>query len=165
MIKELKDVRVINTLQLMSRISTEYYFSKIKEYDAEQMLSNEDMRAINESIPEIEYIIFACIENEYIKKETSTVSTTDTEKIYKTVYKTTLSLTVAFQIYDLSREQMVWNNIMYNEGVKTKDRTEDNFLGSIIGDIVSDKYASVDREDVLEEIYEELAEGLAEIRN
>ncbi len=164
-IKELKDVHIINTLQLKGKIGKHNYYSIIKEYDIEQMLSNEDMRVINESIPEIEYIIFAYIENEYIGNESYTESTADDKGKYKTVYKTTYSLALEFQIYDLFREQLVWNNIMYNEAVKTEDRTEDSTIGVIVGDIMSGVFVTIDREDVLEEIYEELAEVLAETNN
>ncbi len=165
MIKELKDVHIINTLQLKGKIGKDNYYSIIKEYDTEQMLSNEDMRVINESIPEIEYIIFAYIENEYISNESYTESTADDKGKYKTVYKTTYSLALEFQIYDLYQEQMVWNNIMYNEAVKTQDRTEDSFLGVVTGDVMSGAFVEIDREDVLEEIYEKFAEDLAEIQN
>jgi hypothetical protein len=60
---------------------------------------------------------------------------------------------------------MVWNNIMYNEAVKTQNREEDSFFGVVTGDVISSAFVEIDRDDVLEEIYEELAEGLAEIRN
>ena len=163
-IKEFKDVRVINTLQLMGKIGTDHYFSIMKEYDAKQMLSNEDMRIIKESIPEIEYIIFVNIRNENTSSDSYTERTADSEGKYKTVYKTTYSLAAEFKIYDLSREQMVWNNIMYNEAVKTQDRTEDSSTDVVIGDLMSGVFVNIDREDVLEEIYEELAEVLAEIR-
>ncbi len=162
MIKELKDIRIINTLQLMGKIGKDNYYSIIKEYDTKQMLSNEDMRVIKESIPEIEYIIFAYIENEYINNESYTESTSDDKGKYKTVYKTTYSLALEFQIYDLFQEQIVWNNIMYNEAVKTQDRTEDSFLGVVIGDILSEYYVTIDREYYLEEIYEVLSEVLVE---
>jgi hypothetical protein len=97
MIEELKDVRITNTSQLTGKIGKRNYYSIIKEYDIEQMLSNEDMRVINESIPEIEYIIFAYIENEYINNESYTESTADDKGKYKTVYKTTYSLALEFQ--------------------------------------------------------------------
>ena len=128
------------------------------------MLSNEDMRVINESIPEIEYIIFAYIENEYIGNESYTESTADDKGKYKTVYKTTYSLAAKFQIYDLFREQLVWNNIMYNEAVKTQNREEDSFFGVVTGDVMSSAFVEIDREDVLEEIYEKFADDLAEIQ-
>ena len=163
-IKEFENVRVINTLQLKGKIGKDNYYSIIKEYDIEQMLSNEDMRVINESIPEIEYIIFAYIENEYISNESYTESTADDKGKYKTVYKTTYSLALEFQIYDLSREQMVWNNIMYNEAVKTQNREEDSFFGVVTGDVMSSAFVEIDREDVLEEIYEKFADDLTEIQ-
>jgi predicted transcriptional regulator len=163
-IKELKDVRIINTLQLMGKIGKDNYYSIIKEYDIEQMLSIEDMRVINESIPEIEYIIFAYIESENISNDSYTESTADSEGKYKTVFKTTYSLTAEFQIYDVLKEQLVWNNIMYNEAVKTQDRTEDSFLDVVVGDVMSDAFVTIDREDVLEEIYEKFAEDLAKIQ-
>jgi hypothetical protein len=165
MIEELKDVRITNTSQLTGKIGKRNYVSIMKGYDAEQMLSNDDMRVIKESIPEIEYIIFVFIKSENISSDSYTESTANSEGKYKTVFKTTYSLTAEFQIYDLSREQMVWNNIMYNEAVKTQDRTEDSSIGVVVGDIMSSVFVEIDREDVLEEIYEEFAEGLAEIQN
>jgi hypothetical protein len=164
MIKELKDVRVINTLQLMGKMGTDNYYSIMKKYDAELMLSNEYMRVIKESIPEIEYIIFAYIKSENISNNSYTESTANSEGKYKTVFKTTYSLAAEFQIYDLSREQMVWKSTMYNKAVKTQDRTEDSSIGVVVGDIMSSVFVEIDREDVLEEIYEEFAEGLAEIQ-
>jgi hypothetical protein len=165
LVEEIKEVHIINTSQLIDKIGRDNYYGIIKEYDAEQMLTNEDMRVIKESIPEIEYIIFVYIENEHINNESYTESTADSKGKYKTVFKTTYSLAAEFQIYDLSREQMVWNNIMYNKAVKTQDRTEDSSIGVVVGDIMSSVIVEIDREDVLEELYEELAEGLAEIQN
>jgi hypothetical protein len=165
LIEELKDVRITNTSQLTGKIGKRNYYSIIKEYDTEQMLSTEDMRVIKESFPEIEYILFVYIESEHINNDSYTESTADSEGKYKTVYKTTYSLAAEFQIYDLSREQLVWNNIMYNEAVKTQNREEDSFLGVVTGDVMSSAFVEIDREDVLEEIYEEFAEGLAENKN
>ncbi|MFC2093990.1 hypothetical protein ACFLSH_00035 [Bacteroidota bacterium] len=165
MMKELKDVSVINTLQLTGKIGKGNYYSIIKEYETEQMLSNEDMRVIKDSIPQIEYIIFVYIESENIRNNSYTESTANSEGKYKTVFKTTYSLAAEFQIYDLSREQMVWKSTMYNKAVKTQDRTEDSSIGVVVGDIMSSVFVEIDREDVLEELYEELAEGLAEIQN
>ena len=164
-IKEFKDVRVINTLQLMGKIGTDHYFSIIKEFDAWPKLSNEDMRVIKDSIPQIEHIIFVFIENEYISNDSYTESTKDSEGNYNTVFKTTYSLSAEFQIYDLSREQMVWNNIMYNEAVKTQERAEDSSIGVVVGDIMSGVFVEIDREDVLEEIYEKFAEDLIKLEN
>ncbi|MFC2119752.1 hypothetical protein ACFLQ4_01640, partial [Bacteroidota bacterium] len=76
------------------------------------------------------------------------------------VYKTTYSLAAEFQIYDLSREQMVWNNMIFNEAVKTQNREEDSLFGVVTGDVISSAFVEIDREDVLEEIYEKFAEGL-----
>ncbi|MFC2093984.1 hypothetical protein ACFLSH_00005, partial [Bacteroidota bacterium] len=165
MMEELNDVRVINTLQLMGKIGTDNYYSIIKEFDTQQMLRKEDMRVIKDSIPQIEYIIFVYIESENTSNDSYTDWTKDSEGNYKTTFKTTYSLAAEFQIYDLSRELMIWNNIMYNEAVKTQDRTEDSSIGVVVGDIMSGVFVDIDREDVLEEMYEELAEGLAEIQN
>jgi hypothetical protein len=165
MIKELKDVRIINTSQLVGKIGGKNYVGIMEDFDGEKMLTNEDIRVIKESISEIEYIIFAYIDSENTRNESYTEQTADDKGKYKTVYKTTYSLAAEFQIYDLSREQMVWNNIMYNEAVKTQDRTEDSFFGVVTGDVISSAFVEIDREDVLEEIYEELAEVLAEIQN
>jgi hypothetical protein len=165
MFKELKDVHIISTSQFMNNIGKANYFSIMEEFDFERMLSNEDMVAIKESISEKEYIIFAYIESENTKNESYTEKTADEEGKYKTVFKTTYSLAAEFQIYDLSQEQMVWNNVIFNEAVKTQNREEDSFWGVVTGDVMSDAFVSIDREDVLEEIYEKFAEDMINVKN
>ena len=160
MFKELKNVQIISTSQFINKIGKENYFSIIKEFNFEREISNEDLRVIKESIPEKEYIIFIYIDNENTKNESYTEQTADAEGKYKTVYKTTYSLAAEFQIYDLSREQMVWNNMIFNEAVKTQNREEDSLFGVVTGDVISSAFVEIDREDVLEEIYEKFAEGL-----
>jgi hypothetical protein len=164
-IKEHKDLNIINTSQLMYKIGKENYFSIMKYFDVNKILGNENMRVIKELFPEFEYIILTYIENEYIRNESHTEETADDEGKYKTVYKTTYSLAVEFQIYDVFKEQLVWNNILYNEAVKTQSRTEDSFLGVVIGDAMSGAYVTIDREDVLEEMYEKFAEDLVKLEN
>ena len=165
MFKELKDVHIISTSQFMNNIGKVNYFSIMEEFDFEREISNEDMVAIKESIPEKEYIIFAYIDSENTKNESYTEQTTDEKGKYKTVYKTTYSLAAEFQIYDLSREKMVWNNMIFNEAVKTQNREEDSFFGVVTGDVMSSAFVSIDREDVLEEIYEKFGEDLLSIKN
>lgn len=165
MLKELKDVQIISTSQFIIIIGNENYFSIIKEFNFQREISNGDIRVIKEAIPEKEYIIFAYIVSEDTKNESYTEQTTDEKGKYKTVYKTTYSLVAEFQIYDLSREKMVWNNMIFNEAVKTQNREEDSFFGVVTGDVISSAFVSIDREDVLEEIYEKFAEGLLSIKN
>jgi len=164
LIEQLKDVHIINTLQLMNKIGKENYFSIMKDFVVEQMLMNEDMQIIRESMTEIAYIILAYIEDENISNESYTENTADDHGKYKTVYKTTRSLAVEFQIYDVLEEKLVWSNIIYNETVKTNSRTDDNFLGIVVGDVISGAVVTIDREEVLEEIYEKFAEDLAKIQ-
>ena len=137
----------------------------IKEFNIQRYISNEYIRVIKEAIPEKEYIIFAYIVSENNKNESYTEKTADEEGKYKTVYKTTYSLAAEFQIYDLSREQMVWNNMIFNEAVKTQNREEDSFFGVVTGDVISSAYVTIDREDVLEEIYEKFAEDLIKLEH
>jgi len=165
MFKELKDVQIIGTSQFMNKTGKENYLSIMEEFDYERMLSNEDIRVIKESFPEIECIILAYIKSENIRNKSYTEQTADDEGKYKTVFTTTYSLAAEFQIYDLSREQMVWNNMIFNEAVKSQNRSEDSFLDVITGDVMSDAFVSIDREDVLEEIYEKFAESLLSIKN
>jgi hypothetical protein len=157
--------QLINTSQLMDKIGKESYFSIMKKFEVEQILTSEDMQVIRESMPDISYIVMAYIEDENISNESYTESTANDEGKYETVYQTTKSLAVEFQIYDLLKEQLVWNNIIYNEAVETQSRTEDSFLGVVVGDVISSALVTIDREEVLEEIYEKFAEDLAEIKN
>ena len=165
LIEQLSDVHIIDTSQLMNEIGKENYFSIMKNFVVEQMLTNEDMQIIRESMPEIAYIILAYIENESTSNESYTENTADDHGKYKTVYKTTRSLAVEFQIYDVLEEKLVWSNIIYNETVKTNSRTDDNFLGVVVGDVISGAFVTIDREDMLEEIYEKFAEDLVKIQN
>lgn len=162
LIEQLKDVHIINTSQLMDKIGKENYFSIMKEFDVEQKLMNQDMQVIRESMPEIGYIILAYIENENISDKSYTENR---DGKYKTVHKTTYSLAAEFQIYDVLKKQLVWKNIIYNEAVKTKSRTEDSFFEVVMGDVISGTFVTIEREEVLEEIYEKFAEDLAKIQN
>jgi hypothetical protein len=165
MFKELKDVHIISTSLFINKIGNENYSSIIKEFNFEREINSEDLGVIKESIPEKEYIIFAYIVSENTKNESYTEQTTDEKGKYKTVYKTTYSLIAEFQIYDLSREKMVWNNMIFNEAVKTQNREEDSFFGVVTGDVISSAFVSIDRENVLQEIYEKFAEDLLGIKN
>jgi len=162
LIEQLNEAHIINTSQLMDKIGKESYFSIMKKFVVEQMLMNEDMQVIRESMPDIAYIVLVYVEDENISNE----SYTDyDEGKYETFYQTTRSLDVEFQIYDLLKEQLVWNSIIYNEAVETQSRTDDSFLGVVVGDAISGGIITIDREDVLEEIYEKFAEDLAKIEN
>jgi len=160
MFKELKDAQIISTSQFIEKIGKENYLSIIKDFNSKRKISNEELHVIKESIPEKEYIIFTYIDSENIKNESYSEQTADAEGKYKTVYQTTYSLAAEFQIYDLSREQMVWNNMIFNEAVKTQNREEDSLLGVVTGDVISSAFVEIDREDVLEEIYEKFVESL-----
>ena len=165
LIEQLKAVQIINTLQLIGKIGKENYFRIMGEFDADKILLNDDIRAIEESIPEIEYIILSYIKNENIRNKSYTETTADDKGEYKTVFETTYSIAVEFQIYDVFKEKIVWNNIMYNEAVKIQSRTEDSLLGVVVGDVMSEAFVNIDRKDVLEEIYQKFAEGLVETNN
>jgi len=165
MLKELKDVHIISNSQFINKIGKENYFSIMEEFDFEREISKEDMVVIKESIPEKEYIIFAYIDSENTIDESYTEQTTDKEGKYKTIYKTTYTLAVEFQIYDLFREQMVWNNMLFNEAVKTQNREEDSLFGVVTGDVMSSAIFEIDREDVLAKIYEIFAQDLSEVNN
>ena len=165
MFKELKGVHIFSNSQFINKIGKENYFIIMEEFDFERVIYNEDMVAIKESIPEKEYIIFAYIDSENTRDESYTEQTTDKEGKYKTVYKTTYTIAVEFQIYDLFREQMVWNNMLFNEAVKTQNREEDSMFGVVTGDVISSAIVEIDREDVLAKIYEKFAQDLSEVNN
>jgi hypothetical protein len=165
MLKELKDVHIISTSQFINKIGKENYLSMIEEFNFKRELSNKDIRVIRESIPEEEYIIFAYVDSENTKNESYTEQTADAEGKYKTVFKTTYSLAAEFQVYDLSRGQIVWNNMIFNEAVKTQKREEDSLFGVVTGDVLSSAFVEIDREDVLEEIYEKFAKSLVRNQN
>ncbi|MCK4892942.1 MAG: hypothetical protein KAT07_03190, partial [Calditrichia bacterium] len=151
LIKQLGDVQITNTLQLMYKIGQENYFSIMKEFDVEQMLMDEDMQVIRDSLPQIAYIIVAYIENE--SKDFKS-STDHAEGKYETVQESIYLLTVEFQIYDVFQENMVWNNIIFDEARRTGSRTDNSFVGTVIGDLFWGAFRTIDREEVLAKIYE-----------
>ena len=118
LMEQLKDVHIINTSQLMNKIGRENYSTIMNKFAVDQILTNEAMSLIRESMLEISYIILAYIENENTSKKSYTEITQDDEGNYKTVYETRYLLTVEFKIYDVFEEQLVWNNIIYNEVAK-----------------------------------------------
>jgi hypothetical protein len=159
LVKQFKDVHVISTLQLMNKIGKENYFSIMKQFDVEQMLMDEDMQVIRDSIPEITYIIMAYIENESKDYKSST---DHAEGEYETVRESNYLLTVGFQIYDVFREEIVWDNKIFDKAKRTGGGTDKSLGGTIMGDLF---FKTINREEVLAKIYEKFAKDLITIKN
>jgi hypothetical protein len=164
-LNEHRTAHFITTSQLMDKIGKESYFAIMNQYDVEQKLMDKDMQVIRDSIPEIAYIILAYIENETTSNTSYTDETANDEGKYKTVNKSTRSLTVEFQIYDVFQEKMVQNNRIFDEARRTGTSYADSFGDVVMDDLFFGAFRNVEREEVLEEIYEKFAMALLGIRN
>ncbi|MFC2083524.1 hypothetical protein ACFLS9_00550 [Bacteroidota bacterium] len=167
-LKDVHSINIVNTSQLMQKIGRENYFNIMKEFDVEQTLIDEAMGFIKESIPEVEYLIIANIDNENIvdRSHRERIKDEKGEEKYETDYERTYYLTVEFHVYDLFQEEMIWNILMYNRAEKTETRTTETgcFESCITGaiqDILFGSPAEIDREEVLAEIYKDFADKLA----
>jgi hypothetical protein len=158
-------VNFITTSQLMDKIGKESYFAIMNQYDVEQKLMGKDMRVIRDSIPEIAYIIPACIKNETASNTSYTEDTANDEGKYKTVNESTRSLTVEFQIYDVFQEKMVQNTRIFDEARRTGTSYADNSGGVVMDDLIFGGFRRVEHEDVLDEIYEKFAMALLGMKN
>jgi hypothetical protein len=149
----------------MDKIGKESYFAIMNQYDVEQKLMGKDMRVIRDSIPEIAYIIPACIKNETASNTSYTEDTANDEGKYKTVNESTRSLTVEFQIYDVFQEKMVQNTRIFDEARRTGTSYADNSGGVVMDDLIFGGFRRVEHEDVLDEIYEKFAMALLGMKN
>jgi len=171
LIEQLKDVHninIINTSQLMQRIGQENYFDLMKDIDVEQRLIDEAMKFLKDEIPEIEYMIIATIENENIidRSNSERIKDETGEDKYETDYNKTYFITVKFQIYDLFKEKIIWNILMYNKAERSETRTTDtgcveSCVSGAINSILFGSPAEISREEVLSEIFKKFAEKLA----
>ncbi len=174
LLEELKDVHKINiisSVQLIEKLGTANYFDIMENFDIGQELTIENIRFIGNSIPNIKYILLAYIENEniidrsfdkYIEDEDGRKLETDYEKIYL--------LTIDFQIYDISQEKIVWNNVIYNEAERSETRTTEtgcfeSCMGGIIQTILFGPPAEINREEVIAKTVEKFAENLSKTKS
>ena len=167
-LKDVHTIHLVHTMQLINVIGKENYFKIMENFDEEKGFRKETIDLMRDSIPDTRYILLASIENENIIDNSFEEYIEDDEgkKQLKTDYKKTYLLTVEFRIYDLFREQTVWNNLIYNEAEKTESRTTqtgcvEGCIDNIIQDILFGSPAEIGREEVLAKICEKLAENLS----
>jgi hypothetical protein len=173
--EQLKDVHKINMIttgQLINEIGKDNYLVIMDNFEMEEILNNESISFIKESMPDLNYLILAHITNENIidYSDTERVKNEKGEEEYKTDYEKTYLLTVEFQLYDILQEYMVYNIVVYNQAERTESRTTqtgccEGGITSFINNIFFGSPAEIDREEVLAKIYERFAEGLVKIQN
>ena len=173
--EQLKDVHTINMIttgQFITEIGKENYLIIMDNIEFEGILNNESIGIIRESMPNLNYLIFAYIRNENIidYSDTERVKNEKGEEEYKTDYEKTYLLTVEFQIYDVLQEYMVYNIVVYNQAEQTETRTTqtgccEGGISSLISDIFHGPPAEINREEVLAKIYEKFAEELVKTKN
>ncbi len=173
--EQLKDVHKINMIttgQLINEIGKDNYLNIMDNFEMEEILNNESISFIKESMPDLNYLILAHITNENIidYSDTERVKNEKGEEEYKTDYEKTYLLTVEFQLYDILQEYMVYNIVVYNQAERTESRTTETGcceggITSLINNIFYGTPAEIDREEVLAKIYERFAQGLVKIQN
>jgi len=164
------DIHIVSTGRLVSSMGLDGYSDFIAGCDREGMFTREDIRILESSVPDIQYILLSYIVNENV------IDRSDREYIYdkdKTTVETTYDkfffLSVDFQIYDVRREKMVWSNVIYNEAERSETRTSEtgcmeSCTSSVINTILFGSPAEISREEVLDEIVEHCVENLKAAR-
>ena len=173
MLESLKDVHAIqlmNTLQFVHEIGKENYFEIMDYYDQEKTIEKETIQFIRDSTPNVNYILFAYIENENIidKSFDQYVKDQEGKDEIETEYQKTYLLTIEFYVYDMLKEKMVMNNVIYNQAEQTETRTTstgcfESCVENIMYTIFFGEAAEIDREEVLAKIYEKFAKDLVTI--
>jgi hypothetical protein len=171
-LKDAQNIRVINTSQLITRISKEKYLEMMDYFDTEEILRQETIHFLGDTLPEAKYIFFAHIDNENIIDRTSDeyVENEEGKKEKQIKYEKTYLLTIEFQMYDIPGEKLVLDNVIYNQAENTENRTTTSgcvgsCLNSLMHDILFGEPAKIDREEVLAKISERFAKDLAKVKN
>lgn len=169
-LKDAHDIRIMNTLQFVHEIGKENYFEIMDYYDQEKTIGKETIQFIRDSIPNVNYILFAYIENENIIDNSfdQLVKNHEGKDEIETEYQKTYLLTIEFYVYDIPKEKLVMNSIIYNQAEQSETRTTstgcfESCVENIISDILFGEAAEIDREEVLAKIYEKFAKDLVKI--
>ena len=175
LLEKLKDahtIQMMNVLQLIDNIGKEKYFSMMEAYDKRRMFDATSMQSIKDSVDQMQYFLVAYIENENIIDESydEYIEDEQGDERIETEYEKTYILTVEFQIFDLSRKEMVWRSQLYNRAVNCESRTTrsgcvDGCMDNIIQTILFGEPAEINKEEVLAKIIEAFAKELDETKS
>ena len=167
-LKDVYAIHIINTQQFISRIGTLKYFDTMEEFDRENVLSENLMQNVRDTIPDIQYLIIGYIENENIMddKIEEYVENEDGKEVIQTEYEKTYLLTVQFQIYDIIEGKKSWETVIYNkakhsETRETRSGCMESCIDNIFLSLLHGEAAEISREEVLVRIFERLAKNLS----
>lgn len=171
LLEELADVHtihIISTPQLLGKIGKESYLDMMVLLDEEPILYQDDISLIKNWVPDTRYILFANIENENVINRSSKEYIDDGKNI-ETDYERTYLLTIDFQLYDLIIEDLVWNNVIYNQAERTETRSTgsgcfESCATSLLQSILLGTPAEISREEVLEKTTKKFVENLVKTK-
>jgi hypothetical protein len=170
LIEKLKDVSMIkitNPRQLMDNLGQDQYFALMEDLDDHKALSRDWADTLNKGIPDTRYVLFAHILNENIVDQSHEYTVTKGEEDeLETEYTKTYYITVDFLLYDLLRQELVWENSIFNQAQRTESRTTqsgcfESCVNDIFQQILFGEPAEISREEVFVKIVEKFAEDIS----
>jgi len=165
--EDVHTIKIINTLQLVEKLGKQKYFEIIENFDHAEMINRENIQIIQDSIPDIKFMLLASIENEnIIDRSYQQYIEVDEKEQIETEYLKTYLLTINFQIYDLYQEKMVWHNVIYNQAEQSETRTTgtgclESCMDDILQTIMLGPPAEINRKEVIAKTVEKFAKDLA----
>lgn len=169
LLEELKDVHnihIINTHQLIAKIGNENYFEMMDNFDMEKTVNEEIVHFIRDTISNAKYILFAYIKNENIFDNSYEEYIEDEEEEnLETKYQKTYLLNIEFLMYEILQERLVFSNVIHNVAKRTETRTTrtgclELFIDNLMQSILYGEPAEINREEVLIKISEQFAKNL-----
>ena len=170
LIEELKDVHnihIINTHQLIAKIGNENYFDMMDNFDMEKTVNEEIVHFIKDTISNAKYILFAYIKNENIFDNSyeEYIEDEEGEENLETEYQKTYLLNIEFLMYEILQEKLVFSNVIHNVAKRTETRATrtgclELFIDNLMQSILYGEPAEINREEVLIKISEQFAKNL-----
>ena len=124
--EQLKDVHKINMIttgQLINEIGKDNYLNIMDNFEMEEILNNESISVIKESMPDLNYLILAHITNENIidYSETERVKNEKGERRFKTTYSFMIVKTDIFRTIQMLKDRDLVISKVFYDGNKVKD--------------------------------------------
>jgi len=170
LLEELKDVHnihIINTHQLIVEIGNENYFEMMDNFDMKKTVNEEIVHLIRDKISNAKYILFAYIKNENIfdNSHEEYIEDEGEEENIETEYQKTYLLNIEFLMYEILQERLVLSNVIHNVAKRTETRATrtgflELFIDNLIQSILYGEPAEINREEVLIKISEQFAQNL-----
>jgi len=171
LIEKLKDVsriRITNPVQLINRMGQNQYLTMLEDFDEQKALSRIWADTLRVILPDDRYILFAYIVNENVVDQSfDYIDESEQGEAIQTIeYQKTYYVTVDFHLYDLFRNEVVWENTIFNQAKRTESRSTEtgcleSCMNNIIQHILFGEPAEISREEVFIKIVEKFAEDIA----